>query len=58
MPALEGAGMRERVLITGQPQIKEQSRHMAVCPLVWARPGIGPLGQHPGKGIDLCLILF
>lgn len=41
----------------GQLQVKEQSSHIAVCPLVWVWPGIGPLDQHPGKGIDLYLTL-
>lgn len=50
-------GRGRKGLFTQQPQVKEQSSHSAVRPLVWDRAWIGPLGPHPSKGIGLCPIL-
>lgn len=47
-------GRGRKVLDLQQPQVKEQSSHSAVCPLVWDWTWIGPLGPHPSKGIGLC----
>lgn len=37
---------------------RSKSKVVTVLSALWSGPGIGPLGQHPSNGTDLCLILL